>query len=139
NNLYSDCRHITAAQKNLESLPELPGLDVDFSPEQAAAAIAQTCSTATVFKRCISHLPIRAPAWCHLPSDAVIRNPPFKSGCNLPALFLLDDSAQCSCGYSISTYDHEHIVEDAFIVYTSTSALEYTARYRRFTVTHALI
>ncbi len=36
---------------------------------------------------------------------------------------MLDDSAQCSCGY-VGTYDHDNILEDAFIVHTSTSALE---------------
>src|SRR5436309_11723083 len=66
------------------------------------------------------------------PSDTVILNPPFKRGCNLPALFLLDDSAQCSCGY-VGTYDHDNILENAFIVHN------WKARYRLFTVRHALI
>jgi len=121
--LYSNCRHITAAQKNLESLSELLSLSINLSPEQAAAAVAQTCSTRTIFKDVylIYQSKHRPGVIFHpMQSSEICRS---KGGCNLPALLLLDDSVYCSCEY-VGTYVHDNIVEDAFIVYTSTSALE---------------
>src|SRR5437762_9094037 len=114
----SDCHHIQAAQKNLESLSTL----AQTTSIQEAAEVFTRSHTKPVIQCCMSYLPIPPPAWCQLPTDTPINKSQSQS---LPPVFTLDSSSHCSCGNS--TYaDDSMRMTNPFIVYTSTSALQHS-------------
>jgi len=118
--IIRDCRHIKAAQQNLEVL----GFENGDTIKEAAEAFTKSRSK-PIIRRCISHLPIQPPAWCRLPSDTITSNDSFHLLQNLPAIFGLNASARCSCGYE-SIGNHNQITKQSeIIIYTSTTALKH--------------
>ena len=113
-----DCRHIQAAQKNLESL----GFEANTTIKEASALFTRAHSNPVV-RRCVSHLPIQTPAWCRLPSDTVINNVPVDSLQHLPSVLQLDATTRCSCGND-DIDDEVQMTTDSFTLYTSTTAVQ---------------
>src|SRR5205814_8184180 len=83
-NVTRDCRHIQAAQTNLETLPNF----AQTTSIMEAATISTKSRTKLVMRRCISHLPIQPPAWCRLTSDKIINGIFFSH--HFPVVFQFD-------------------------------------------------
>ena len=118
-NVNRDCRHIQAAQTNLETLPNF----AQTTSITEAATIFTKSRTKPVMRRCISHLPIQPPAWWRLPSDKITNGISFSQ--QLPAVFQLDESSRCSCGYN-GSYDETLKMVEPLVIYTSTIAIQHS-------------
>ena len=75
-------------------------------------------------RRCVSQLPIQPAAWCRLPSDKITNNSILQQP---PAVFRLDNSSRCSCGYNGKYDENLKTMDPMVILYTSTIALKHSA------------
>ncbi|KAF7792679.1 hypothetical protein EIP86_003777 [Pleurotus ostreatoroseus] len=83
-------------------------LDVQSEEEIAALLEAGTSGLEAGLSRSISHIPVRPPRWCSLPSEPSFKAPVISSiiQSDSPTVLNLDESARCCCGLQLHNTDH---------------------------------